>query len=95
MVNCYDNQPTNELLDTIASISFIPYILQPTRITSHSEPLIDNIFLKIISHKAISGKTTATISDHLSQFLLAPNVLPKVKIKSKNPKSKVIPKIKY
>ena len=30
-----DHQPTNELLDSLGSNSFIPYILQPTRVTSH------------------------------------------------------------
>ena len=37
--NCY--QPTNDFSDSLASNSFIPYILHPTRITSHSKTLID------------------------------------------------------
>ena len=35
------NLLTNEYLDSLASNSFIPLILQPTRITSHSNTLID------------------------------------------------------
>ena len=77
LLNYNDHQPTNEFLDFLASNSFIPYILQPTRITSHSKNLIGNIFSNIISHEVISGKITATISDHLPQPLFAPNVLSK------------------
>ena len=44
LLNCNDHQPTNDFLDSLASNSFIPYILHPTRITSHSKTLIDNIF---------------------------------------------------
>ena len=65
----------NDLLDSLASNSFIPYILHPTRITSHSKTLIDNIFSNYISHEIISGNITATISDHLPQFSFVPNIL--------------------
>ena len=39
-----NHQPTNDFLDSLASNYFIPYILHPTRITSHSKTFIDNIF---------------------------------------------------
>ena len=74
LLNCNDHQPTNEFLDSLASNSFLQYILQPTRLTSHSKTLIDNIFSNVISHEVISGNITATISDHLPQFLSVPNV---------------------
>ena len=51
--------PTNEFLDSLASNSFLPYILQPTRITSHSKTLIDNIFTNINLPDSISGILTA------------------------------------
>ena len=44
LLNYNDHQPTNGFLDSLASNTFIPYILLPTRITSHSKTLIDNIF---------------------------------------------------
>ena len=44
LLNYYDHQPTNDFLDLLAFNSFIPDILHPTRITSHSKTLIDNIF---------------------------------------------------
>ena len=67
-----DHQLTNEFLDSPASNSFIPSILQPT---SHSKTLIDNIFSNVISYEVVSGIITATVSDHLPQFLFIPNVL--------------------
>ena len=48
--------------------------LQPTRIISHSNTLIDNIFSNIIDPGIISGNLTATISDHLPQFSIIRNM---------------------
>ena len=67
-------RPTNNFLDSLASNSLLPYILQPTRLTGQSNTLIDDIFGNLTSHEVISGNITATISDHLPQFLIAPNV---------------------
>ena len=65
LLNYNDNQPANNFLDSLNSNSFIPYILHPTRITSRSKTLIDNIFSNYVFHEIISGNITATISDHL------------------------------
>ena len=70
----YEHNQTNELLDSLASNSFIPLILQPTRITSHSNTLIDNIFSNFIDPDIISGNLIATISDHLPQLSVIPNM---------------------
>ena len=67
------HSPTNEFLDSLASSMFLPYIIKPTRVTSNSKT-IDNIFSNIISTDIISGKLTATISDHLPRFLIAPEI---------------------
>ena len=48
----------------------MPLILQPTRITSHSKTLIDNIFTNIIEKSVKSGNITCSISDHLAQFAI-------------------------
>ena len=61
-------------MDSLASNSFLPYTLQPARITSHSKTLIDNILTNITLPDSISGNLTATISDHLPQFLIVPNI---------------------
>ena len=75
LLNYNVHQPTNNFLDSLASNSTIPYIMQPTRLTSLSKTLIDNIFSNILSSEIMSGNLTSTISDHLPQFLSAPNIL--------------------
>ena len=76
LLNYNEHQHTNEFLDSVALNSIIPYVLQPTRLTSHPNTLIDNIFSNILSCETISGKITATISYHLPQFLFPHNMLP-------------------
>ena len=73
-----EHNQTNEFLDSLASNSFIPLILQPTRIINHSNTLIDNIFSSAIDPDIISGNLTATISDHLPQFAIIPNMFGKI-----------------
>ena len=75
LLNYCEHNPTKTCLDSLASNSFIPLILQPTRITSHSNTLIDNIFSNIIDPGTISGNLSATISDHLPQFAIIPIML--------------------
>ena len=41
--------------------SCIPLFLQPTRITSHSNTLIDNMFSNVIDPDILSGNLTTTI----------------------------------
>ena len=48
LLNYNEHNQTNRFLDSLASNSFMPLILQPTRITSHSNTLIDNIFSNVI-----------------------------------------------
>ena len=69
LLNYNEHNRTNEFLDSLGSNSFIPLILEPTRITSHSNTLIDNIFSSVIDPDIISGNLTATISDHLPQAI--------------------------
>ena len=77
------NQP-NDFLDCLASNSFIPVILQPTRTTSHSNTLIDNIFSNVIDPDIVSGNSTATISDHLPQFTIILNMFSNISDKKSN-----------
>ena len=66
-----EHNPTNEFLYSLASNSYLPYIIQPSRHTSHSRTLINNIFSNAISKSIICGNTAATIFDHLPQFLVS------------------------
>ena len=74
LLNYNEHNQANELLDSLASNSFIPLIIQPTRITSHSNTLIDNIFSNAIDPDIISGNLAAFISDHLPQFSIIPHM---------------------
>ena len=74
LLNYNEHNQTNNFLDSLASYSLISLILQPTRRTSHSSALIDNIFSNFIDPDKISGNLAATISDHLLQFAIVPNM---------------------
>ena len=69
-----EHQQSDEFINALGTYSFQPYILQPTRITDHSEILIDNIFFNSIDHDLISGNLIYDISDHLPNFLLINNM---------------------
>ena len=74
LLNYNEHNQTNEFLDSLASNSFIPLILQRTRITSHSNTLIKNIFSNFINPNITSRNLTSTISDHLPQFAIIPDI---------------------
>ena len=84
LLNYNEHNQTNEFLVSLASNSFIPLILQPTRITRHSNTLIDNIFSNVIDLDKTSGNFTATISDHLPQFSIIPNMFGNIQSNKSN-----------
>lgn len=57
-------------LNTLGSFSFQPHILQPTRITDHSQTLIANIFFNSLEHVTLSGDIVYDLTDHLPHFLI-------------------------
>ena len=73
-MNYNEHNQTNEFLDSLASNSFIPLILKPTRITSRFNTLVDNIFSNVIDPDIIPGNLTATVLDHLPQFAIIPDM---------------------
>ena len=54
------------------SFSFSPRIIKPTRITSRSQTLIDNIYINELHSNIVAGNITTGISDHLTQFVAIP-----------------------
>ena len=74
LLNTETDEPTSSFLNNLASNLFIPHIILPTRITTRSKTLIDNIFSNSLNSSYISGNITTSISDHLPQFLLIPNI---------------------
>ena len=74
LYNYNEHNQTNEFFDSLASNSFILLILQLTKITSYSNTLIDNIFSNVFDSDIVSGNLTGTVSDHLPQFAIIPNM---------------------
>ena len=60
--------PTQEFIDTLFSHAFIPLISNPTRLTSFSATLIDNIFTNNLSQNVLNGIVLNDLSDHLPVF---------------------------
>ena len=65
-----DHSDSENFINTLGSFCFQPQIIQPTRITSHSATLIDNIFFNSIEHFIISGNIVYDLTDHLPNFII-------------------------
>ena len=63
-----ENRHTNDIINYMFSSSFYPLISKPTRITSTSATLIDNIFVNSLDDHYTSGLLLTDISDHLPIF---------------------------
>ena len=61
---------TKHFEDTMYYLGLYPLIVRPTRITSHSATLIDNIYTSQINNILNSGLIIDDISDHLPNFTL-------------------------
>ena len=72
-----ENSSTLNFLNSLTSLSLIPVISKPTRITDNSATLIDNIFI-LNPINFISGIIISDISDHLPTFISIKNVFSNV-----------------
>ena len=77
------HQPTKRFLDTLLTYGFFPLINKPTRITSQSVTLIDNILTNVHDQQTKSGIWVVDISDHLPVFTVLPNTAQKSNNKKK------------
>ena len=69
LMNINSNPDTASFFERISSSLFVPHIIFPTRCTTNSNTLIDNIFSNCTNFQdGISGNLTVAISDHLPQF---------------------------
>ena len=73
LLKCDSNKNVSNFLDIIYSTNLVPNITSPTRLTSQSQTLIDNIFSSIIHDDCIAGDLISQKSDHHAQFLIIPN----------------------
>ena len=69
-MNHHKHDKTSEFLDIMFSRAFFPLISRPTRITSNTASLIDNITNEP-TNCAVSGLLFTDISDHLPIFSIA------------------------
>ena len=58
LLNYNEHNQTNKFLDSLVSNSSLPLILQPTRITNHSNTLVNNLFSNVIDPDIIFGNLT-------------------------------------
>ena len=66
-----NNVDTDTFVNNLFSFGFYPIINKPSRITSHSATLIDNIFSNDIKRSINSGLIITDISDHLPIFCIS------------------------
>lgn len=71
LLHCDHHAYTQEFIDSLFSHMFIPLINKPTRLTSHSATLIDNIFTNCFTQNIVNGIILNDLSDHLPVFALS------------------------
>lgn len=70
LLNPHKYTGIDEFIEVMYSMSLFPIITQPSRITSHSATIIDNIFTNNIEDNIVSGLLINDISDHLPVFAI-------------------------
>lgn len=63
-----EHEMTTDLIDVTYSIYLFPIIVKPTRITSNSATIIDNILTNEIGNKIVSGLLINDISEYLPVY---------------------------
>ena len=64
------HETVSNFTDFMFENSMQPHIFAPTRVTSRSKSLIDNIFSNFVNKEITAGNLALGISDHLPQFLV-------------------------
>ena len=70
LLNTAKHNNTSDFLDALYSRGLYPLITKPSRITSTSATLIDNIFINDMQKTVKSGLLVSDISDHLPVFAI-------------------------
>lgn len=80
LLNSDSHIPTAEFIELLFTFSYFPCINKPTRISSTSATIIDNIFVNNIHSKIMTAGILATdVSDHCPVFCITPFRLNAVK----------------
>ena len=83
LLNTDLHSATNEFINALFSHFLYPLISRPTRLTSYSATLIDNIFTNNISTSCDNGLIINNLSDHVPIFTLCYSDAHSSTIKSK------------
>lgn len=70
LLNPNGHKRTTDFIHTMYSNSLFPVIIKPSRITTDTATLIDNIFTNTIESKIVGGLLINDISDHLPVFAI-------------------------
>ena len=68
LMNYHSHSLTGVFVDVSYANVFVPLIVRPTRLTSYSASLIDNIFANYFCNNIVSGLFLTDVSDHLPIF---------------------------
>ena len=74
LLNATTDSNVTKFVDILSSYLLLPTINIPTRLTSSSKTLIDNIFCNFSDPNLVSGNIITSISDHLPQFLITSDI---------------------
>ena len=70
LLNYHSNTSVSDFITFLLSNNYFPCINHPTRITSQSSTISDNIYTNVLGTEIVSGDILAQISDHCPQFLI-------------------------
>ena len=70
LLKYHSDSETQDFLHSFMSNGLLPTIHQPTRVTTRTGTIIDNIYTTSIEHELIGGNILINITDHMSQFLI-------------------------
>ena len=70
LLNPYKIKAIDDFIDNMYSLSLFPKITRPSRFTSHSATLIDNILTNDLNNKTVSGLLITDLTDHLPVFVV-------------------------
>ena len=71
LLKCNQHRPTKRFLDKMMDLNMLPAITRPTRITSNTAILIDNVFISELLQRNFDSRLIVDdISDHLPSIVL-------------------------
>ena len=83
LLNVATHQKTNDFIDNVIAQGFIPYTTKPTRITSTTATLIDDLYSSHTHTEYDSGIIITDMTDHFGIFHLRYGIPTVQKIKYK------------